>query len=76
MKHKIKAFRGDNTLYGVEDNGGIVYDAMFSKDVATRIAELESSKNPPIDWEHTKEILQKEGFDLREQHGIDTERTL
>ena len=59
---KAKMYRGDNKLYGVIENGGVVYDAIFSKPVAERIAALENSKNPPIDWEHTKTILEKEGF--------------
>lgn len=59
---RVRAFRGDNKMYGVTEDGGMIYDAMFPRLVAKRITELENSKNPPVDWEHTKEILEREGF--------------
>ena len=56
-----------NGRWGIEDiddegRGGIVYEADFTKKAAERIIQLETSDNPPADWEETREILEREGF--------------
>lgn len=51
---------GRKTLYGVDQGGALVYDPIFNKAVATRLAELENSTKP--DWEHARQILLAEGF--------------
>jgi len=58
-----KIFKGENGLYGVED-GGVIYEADFPEITAIRLAELESQKRPPKDWEATREILEREGLPL------------
>jgi hypothetical protein len=62
IKNKLKPFRGSNGRWGV-DGCGLLYHSGFSKRTAQRIADLENSDEPPKDWEHTKTILDKEGFD-------------
>lgn len=58
-----KVFKGDNGKWGVEEvGGGVIYEADFDKKVATRIAQLESRKEPPADWFETEEILVSEGL--------------
>ena len=51
-----------NGRWGIEDGNGLVYEAGFTKKAAERIIQLESSDNPPADWEETREILEREGF--------------
>lgn len=58
-KHKV--FRGDDGAYGIEC-GGVLYEAMFLKPCALRIAALNDHEKPPIDWLATRKILQREGF--------------
>jgi hypothetical protein len=61
-----KIFESDEGgRFGVESNGGgVIYDAMFDRETAARIAQLESQDRPPADWEETREILEREGFPL------------
>ena len=40
----------------------LVYDASLTKRCALRIVALETSDDPPADWEATREILEREGF--------------
>lgn len=55
---------GGELGYGVLLGKGVQYEAMFPEPVAKRLAELENRLVPPRDWEHAKEILEREGFDL------------
>lgn len=62
---KARAFKSDESeLWGVEQGCAIVYEPEFSKEAATRIAQLESSKHPPADWCATEKILRSEGIAL------------
>lgn len=63
-KHKVFKGKFDGKVgYGVEQGNAVLYEAMFNKKVATRIAEMENDrKNPPKDWFETKERLLAEGF--------------
>lgn len=57
-------------LFGIKEyphkgrTGALVYDAIFPRNIAERIAQLENSDTPPKDWEATEDILKAEGFDL------------
>ena len=53
----ITTFRGRNGLYGLEDSGGVLYEATFTKPVADAVAEMENSDDVPRDWYETKERL-------------------
>lgn len=58
-----RSFKGDNGEYGVLDRHGcVIYEAMFGKAVADRLAELESSPKPPKDWLAAERILTGEGL--------------
>ena len=48
--------------WGVAVGGAILYEADFSKKVATRVAEMENSDHPPSDWFDTYDRLQAEGL--------------
>lgn len=48
--------------WGVTEDGAMLYDAMFTKPIATGIAVLYNSDYPPEDWEHAKELLMRQGF--------------
>ena len=70
---KLTIFRGDTgDKYGVgerwdvrgEIRWGVLYDAVFEKKTAQRIAELGNSANPPVDWESTMDVLLCEGYDI------------
>lgn len=63
MKIRNKPYRGTNRKWGVKSDG-VLYEPIFTKAVASRIAELENRPVPPKDWEHTEEILLKEGYRL------------
>ena len=63
MKPATKIIKGTNGLYGVEtDEGSVMYECDFSKEVARRIVQLENSKEPPEDWMETLAILECEGY--------------
>lgn len=56
----LKIWKGTNGRWGI-GGGGVLYEAGFCKRTAQRIADLENSEKPPKDWEHTGDILEKEG---------------
>ena len=62
-KTRAKIFKGHGNLYGVEKEGGVIYEADFPRRIAQRLADLEE-ENPSLDWEHAREILEKEGFKI------------
>ena len=50
-------------LYGIaSSSNSLLYDAMFTKKVASRIAELLNSSTSPEDWNATRTILEREGL--------------
>lgn len=62
---KLKTYT-DGKHFGVCDiHGHPLYEAEFcnfNEAQAKRLAELYNSKSPPDDWEHAREILEKEGL--------------
>lgn len=51
--------------FGVCENnptGAVLYEAMFSEVIATRLCQLENSATPPEDWEAARAILEQEGL--------------
>ena len=74
-KPKYQVFQAGK-VFGIEevptDNGrpgATLYDAIFPRRIADRVAELENSDTPPKDWEAAEEILLAEGFDLSQIKG-------
>lgn len=62
-KSKVKAIRGDDGRWGVGDDISVLYEPEFSQEVAERIANMENSSDPPVDWQETRERLEAEGLD-------------
>jgi len=58
-----KAIRSnDGTSWGVGGNAWLLYDAIFTRRAAMRVAQLERRNKPPVDWHATKALLEAEGF--------------
>ncbi len=52
-----EAIRGDNGMWGVDEDGGVLYEPSFSRATAEAIADMENSDNPPEDWKETANRL-------------------
>ncbi len=55
-------FQGNNGLWGVQEEGHVVYDATFERKTAYVIADMYNSENPPADWHETSERLKLIGL--------------
>ncbi len=62
---EAKALNGDCTAWGVEEDGAVVYEPMFKKATAARLAELCESM-PDEGWEAHAAVLEHEGFSLED----------
>lgn len=65
---RFKTFKGRSTTWSgwgvIDSQGGVLYEADFQKEVAERIVNLENGANRPQNWEETRAILEREGFDV------------
>ena len=60
---RYRAFRGDDGMWGVEDDSGaVLYDADLARQTAEATADMESSESPPADWDETKAKLVTAGL--------------